>query len=761
MSDERIQDVIDYCCGNPDGLDTEELLGRFPEYREQLVPLLALCNLVNDVPRVPAHRYEAMKQRVMSAAVANQAAQTTQVSQVAPARKAPQAQVKPRGNTGPRLFILEWLRRPALAAGVLALLLVSFVWSASASSLPDSPFYNVKILGESFSLNFADSPAGKARRHAELAEERLADLQKMGQQHKLDQAGPAFSDYNKHLQQGQDLLNGISTGDEKNEVAGLLYRTCRKGQVEFSSFGPNTSKLPASVRQDYEGSATTQNSLARLSENVLIAAKIPPISKIDRATLGVLQQTPGPEATRIAMFTPGSTDMGIYNGSGDKAGEATDTPAPGEIRTTTEQSTQSTNVAGNPSTPTTATTNVPTAIAGVGTSTQQPSQSGTAVVAGSTAGSTISVPVAPAGKQSETAAPPVTGTALAVSSTSTTVSTATVSTATVTVVTVDSPTPEKSPGTATQQPATTNTAQATQPLPAVTERPKETPTARLVPPTPTTRPALPTPTPRPVRPTVTPALSVQPTASPEPTGDPPSPPTHTPKPTNTPKQTQVPPSNTPVPATNTNVPANDTPTPPLPTATPDDGGRRTRTPEPEPTATTTRTPHPAPTPPNPPGGGTQTPKPVDSEPTVTLVPPLPPPTSPTPQPTQAGGESGDITCKVSIKNVDASCASATCVNWTAQVENKSGATLQVDWTAQLEVKAGSGGYQVVATDSGTANVGPGRGGIRGKLCYNFPPDARNSMVNFAISVDNPTCDQLNKSKNINSCGHAADSSAKP
>lgn len=719
-------------------------MGRFPEYREQLVPLLALCDLVNDVPRVPAYRYEAMKQRVMAAS--SSAAQTTQVSQTAPA-KAPQVKVKPRVNTGTRLFILEWLKRPALAAGVLALLLVSFVWTASASSLPDSPFYNVKILGENFSLNFAGSPVGKARRHVELADERLADLQTMGQQHKLDQAGVAFSNYNGHLQLGQDLLNGIAIGDEKNEVAGLLYRTCRKGQVEFSGFNLDTANLPTAVKQDYEGSATTQNALATLSENVLITAKIPPISRLDRSTLSILQQTPGPEATRIARFTPGSTDMGLYSSGGDKAGEAIGTPAPGETRST---AVLATNVAGNPSTVITAPTNVSTAVAGSGsgTRTQQPAQNGTAVAAGST----TSLPIVPARKQTETAAPPVGGTAVANPPTITSVTSAptTPTVSAPTVIVAGSPTPQNSSGTATQQPSSTSTAHAAHP-PASTKRPKETaqpPQTATVHPSPTTRPAPPTATARPARPTATSVPPVQPTASSEPTSGQTASPEHTPRPTHTPnssRETHVPQTTTPMPPTNvpptsvpptnvpptsvpptnvpptnippTSVPPGSSPIPPRPTVTPDEG-HRTRTPEPETTVVSTRTPR----------------------------------LTPTPEPTEdgGGGGGGGTTCMVSIRNVDASCASATCVNWTAQLENNSGATLQVDWTAQLEVKVGNGGYQVVATDTGTANVAPGRVDISGNLCYGFPPDTRNLRVSFATSGD-PACNQSKKSKNINPC----------
>lgn len=740
MDDETVQDAIDYCCTNPDGLDTEELLSKFPEYRDELVPLLALCNLIEEIPRVPPQRYETMKHRIMAAAAVSQAA-ATQSTQAIPAQKAAKA------DTGRRIFILEWLKRPALAVGVLALLMVAFVWSASASSLPDNPFYNVKMLAENVSLNFANSPVEKARKHAELAEERLTDLEIMQQQHKLDMAGQAFSNYAEHLQQGQDLLNVIPAGEEKNAVAGVLYHTCRKGEVEFSGF--DVAKLSPPVQSDYHISSIIQNSLSKLSANVLVASNIPLEQWIDKDTLSVLRQTPGPEATRIARFTPGVTGTALGTAlSGavtPSSGPATVTTEPGATMGTTQEATSNTG-SPTPSAGLAIATQTAGGSAGItGTATAQISQSSTAMTAVAST-TTSATPGLPALTQ----------------------------TGTPQTATTKNPTPTKQAGgTSTAQPtkqATTGTA-----TPKSTQQPSKTATVRGNKPTftavsltATVVPQL-SNTPRPpsptrIPPTVTQMLStstrVPPTVTQVPSTSTANPPTQTRiAPTNTePTNTRVPPSSSPAPPTGTTPPSR---TPALPTATEDSRAHPTRTPQDDTTPEPTRTPRNTPAPPPPPGSPPHTPRPTEVEPPEggTRVPhptatSLPQSQSPTPlsEPTPEDGSA----CRVKIKHVDASCASSRCLNWTAQVENKSGATLQLNWTVELEAKVGRGGSQVVASESGTDTFAVGTQDIGGLLCFDLSGNANNIKVNITISGDDPTCNQRAKSGNVDSCGEAPD-----
>src|SRR3954447_9785798 len=68
-----IQDALDYCLGNPEGLSAQQLLERFPEYRDELAPLLGLASQINvlSAPAISPARREAMKASLIAAAAAH------------------------------------------------------------------------------------------------------------------------------------------------------------------------------------------------------------------------------------------------------------------------------------------------------------------------------------------------------------------------------------------------------------------------------------------------------------------------------------------------------------------------------------------------------------------------------------------------------------------------------------------------------------------------------------------------------------------
>src|SRR3954452_17236300 len=76
-----IEEILDYCLANPEGLSTQQLLDKFPEHSERLQYLLAVAagipDLVASVPSVPPDRKVAMRQRLMAAAEAAEASRAT------------------------------------------------------------------------------------------------------------------------------------------------------------------------------------------------------------------------------------------------------------------------------------------------------------------------------------------------------------------------------------------------------------------------------------------------------------------------------------------------------------------------------------------------------------------------------------------------------------------------------------------------------------------------------------------------------------
>ena len=352
MNDETLQDALDYCIANPEGLETEQLLGKFPELREELVPLLALCSLVSEsAPRVPQDRYLAMKARVVSAAVARQqalagsqnglnghdgAADGASIASTVPVvvagqepgadptqpRQASRARAEERPRR--RIFVLDWLKRPALAAAAFAAIMLAFVWTASASAMADSPLYRVRLLGESIAVNVQSSPEGKVLKHNELANIRLREIDSLEQEGKLAQSGPALDDYAAHLREGQEILAGAGLNEEQEtRLAEALYLTCTLGGIELDSLNDDVANMPEPVRANVENTRGLQEQVRADTADVIASAENgSAASTLPDGVQEIVKQTPGPDATALATRVPQASN-GNRSATPDDSGRAT------------------------------------------------------------------------------------------------------------------------------------------------------------------------------------------------------------------------------------------------------------------------------------------------------------------------------------------------------------------------------------------------------------------------------------------------------
>src|SRR6266568_87544 len=257
MERATIQDALDYCLENPEGLRAEELLNRFPQYREELAPLLGLAAGIATatgpaMPAVPAGRREALKARLMGAAAAQaaQAVSTSPVAQAAPTVAMNPAQVsRPLSAVAPRRRAVPWFLRPGWAVAAAILLLIGFAWWSSAGALPDSPFYGVKLASESISLSLAGSDADRVQVRLGLANNRLYDLRAMQERRKLAQAQPAFDNYLANINISVKIWRGLA-GQPHTELDKLLYASSVAGEVTFQGFGAAVSSLPPALQAE-------------------------------------------------------------------------------------------------------------------------------------------------------------------------------------------------------------------------------------------------------------------------------------------------------------------------------------------------------------------------------------------------------------------------------------------------------------------------------------------------------------------------------
>jgi hypothetical protein len=509
-----IQDALEYCLANPDNLGAEELLGRFPEYREELEPLLALSRSIQGVepPPVPVERRAAMKHRLMQAAAERQSAAQAQTASIAPVpvRKQPTLKV----HTQKRGWNLPFFSRAGWAlVGATALILV-FIWWSAARALPNSPFYSVKLASENFALNFASSPEEKVRRHVDLANARLFDLETMRNMGKLGEAGAAVEDCKYHLTAGS-MLWEQTQGSVRTELAKELYISSQAGRVTFAEFQEAIKNLPATVRKNFQDTIDAINGLNRRTMAALLGEGIDPNEVTEEAN---------PEIA--PLLTP---------------------PAPvpeSELRTPTQvsQGTNTPSVVGTVSPGTRVPGQVtPSAVAAGGTV--------TAPVASPVAGTrTISVPtVTPVGKASPSLTAPPTKTASASptrgSATATGTPAARPSSTPIGGVRSSTPTPTMTPKSSATSTRVAPTASPTESVLASTATPERLPPGAI---------------------TVVPNTTTVPQASATPVPIA----TNTPVPVNTP-----PPAPTSTPEVEPSPPPAPTPTwPPLPTPTPLPGG---------------------------------------------------------------------------------------------------------------------------------------------------------------------------------------------
>jgi len=293
MESISLDEALKYCLENPEGLSANELLGRFPQHREELEPLLTLdANLKSSLSSLPlSMRQEsraAMQQRIKSAAIARSARDGRSIDH------APERQVSSRR---------PWIR-PRLVASLVSILLVALVWWLSATSLPDSIFYPVKLTTENTLLGLSGNPSDLVRGHINLANVRLLDIRSMQAIGKLAQAVPAFDNYDYHLRNCLDLWDEQADTPDP-DVARLLYTSSLAGQRVFEGIGSATTGLPPTLQGNIQETMATVDNLNLSTSQVLQQAGID-LDQVLRDADARLTDllTPGPAPSPAPAPTP-------------------------------------------------------------------------------------------------------------------------------------------------------------------------------------------------------------------------------------------------------------------------------------------------------------------------------------------------------------------------------------------------------------------------------------------------------------------------
>src|SRR5215210_7260598 len=220
----------------------------------------ALGTSIQDItsPSVQTERRAAMKARLMSAALAQQPTQTAPAVSsngskasaaepvTLPARIRPIAEVSATTQRGWAMRAMSMLQRPLWVTAAAAALIIGLMWWGSARALPDDPLYAVKLAAETLQTGFGRTVAEETRTHISLANSRLRDLRTMQSRADLPDAGAALISYRDHLG-SSSVFWKQTTGNERTDLARLLYGSTLAGQETFGSLGNLTATLPTSV----------------------------------------------------------------------------------------------------------------------------------------------------------------------------------------------------------------------------------------------------------------------------------------------------------------------------------------------------------------------------------------------------------------------------------------------------------------------------------------------------------------------------------
>jgi len=169
------------------GETTEQCLQRYPEYADELKPLLATALSINKLSAVePRPEFRDRARHQFYSAL----------------QKAELKKSRP-------LFGWAWQPRWAVTVAIALFLVLAGGGTvvASGNSMPDEPLYTVKLATEQVQLFFTRSTVSRAELYAKLADKRVAEIVSMADENKPAQIAQATERLDTYLTKIADLAS--------------------------------------------------------------------------------------------------------------------------------------------------------------------------------------------------------------------------------------------------------------------------------------------------------------------------------------------------------------------------------------------------------------------------------------------------------------------------------------------------------------------------------------------------------------------------
>lgn len=206
----ELENIFDECVGRLAGGErVDECVQRYPEYREELVPLLEVAAATMGAASSAVYRPES-KARGLSRL-------TTELAHSG-VRKRPWYAMPSWSQIAARPVVL------GLVAALVTTGMAVGTGMASSDSVPGEPLYWIKSRTENISLILPQSDMSRAQAHARLANERVREIERLANKGRLDDAERHVKNVRHHLGETADYVN-VSTVSNPIEMPVSRSRT--------------------------------------------------------------------------------------------------------------------------------------------------------------------------------------------------------------------------------------------------------------------------------------------------------------------------------------------------------------------------------------------------------------------------------------------------------------------------------------------------------------------------------------------------------
>ena len=244
------------------GETMEQCLNRFPDYTNELKPLLETASSIQKATAIQPRPEFRTHARLQFQAALN----------------------KVEGK--PRRSLVNWLQQPqwvAVTTVVLMLLLAGGITVAANSSMPDEPLYAIKLTTERIRLSLTTSPLGKAELYTSLVERRITEIASMANKNKPEKIGQVVALLDSSLTQISALASPQGVSDMK--AMSPARETAAPAMAPAPSTPPKAATAPTLPQATAPGAVTTTPPT--------LAAPPPPVMTAPTPEKGVaVDQTP-------------------------------------------------------------------------------------------------------------------------------------------------------------------------------------------------------------------------------------------------------------------------------------------------------------------------------------------------------------------------------------------------------------------------------------------------------------------------------------